>query len=350
MKRILAVFTVLVIALSFGLWVKVRENEAAMNRPSGGSGSIEGQSFAVSSRIASRIVKLHVEEGAPVEKGALLVELDCEEQASLQDAAQAKLRSAESAASAAQAQLEAATGTARAAQEQISAAGAQAGALERSREVSSKTANRLTKLRGEGGVTEAELDRASSQVEQLGEQIKALEAQQRAAKNQAAAARAQAEVVRRQAEAAVAGISAAQADVRRTRALVAECTLKAPASGIVLTRAFEEGEALLPGSRVLEVVALDPVETTFYLPNRELSVAAPGKPVTVIADAYPGRTFKGEIAHVAAEAEFTPRNVQTREDRDRLVYAVKVRIPNPDRALRPGMPVEVMIDGTGTVR
>jgi HlyD family secretion protein len=67
----------------------------------------------------------------------------------------------------------------------------------------------------------------------------------------------------------------------------------------------------------------------------------------VRVDAYPGRPFKGKVARVAQEAEFTPRNVQTREDRDRLVYEVEIEVENPDDALRPGMPADVSLDGTG---
>jgi HlyD family secretion protein len=83
-----------------------------------------------------------------------------------------------------------------------------------------------------------------------------------------------------------------------------------------------------------------------YVPNAELSAAAPGRQVVAVADAWPGKTFEGAIRRVSASAEFTPRNVQTREDRDRLVYAVDVVIPNPDGLLRPGMPVEISIPGT----
>jgi HlyD family secretion protein len=68
--------------------------------------------------------------------------------------------------------------------------------------------------------------------------------------------------------------------------------------------------------------------------------------VIAIADAYPTETFRGEIASISPKAEFMPRNVQTREDRDRLVYAVKARFLNQDKKLRPGMPVEVSIPGT----
>jgi HlyD family secretion protein len=142
-------------------------------------------------------------------------------------------------------------------------------------------------------------------------------------------------------------VTAAQAEVERARTLVDECRLASPMDGVVQTRALEPGEAVLPGARVLTVVRLDEVETTFYIPNRELAAAAPGKTVTLVADAYPGQRFAGHIDSVSAEAEYTSRNVQTREDRDRLVYAVRVKIKNPQGKLRPGMPVEVSIDGTG---
>jgi HlyD family secretion protein len=114
----------------------------------------------------------------------------------------------------------------------------------------------------------------------------------------------------------------------------------------VQARNFEPGEVVLPGSRVLTVVDLDEVRSTFYLPNAELAAAASGKRVSVHADPYPGEVFPGTIRHVSSKAEFTPRNVQTREDRDRLVYGVEVTIPNPGRKLRPGMPVEAVIEGT----
>ena len=88
------------------------------------------------------------------------------------------------------------------------------------------------------------------------------------------------------------------------------------------------------------------VKATFYLPNAEVAVARPGAPAEVFADAFPGETFRGTIRTVAARAEFTPRNIQTRTDRDRLVYPVEVALANPDCKLRPGMPVTVQLPGT----
>jgi HlyD family secretion protein len=87
------------------------------------------------------------------------------------------------------------------------------------------------------------------------------------------------------------------------------------------------------------------VRATFYLPNAELAAARPQGQARVEADAYPGREFNGSVLSVSAQAEFTPRNIQTRTDRDRLVYAVEVAVPNPEHALRPGMPVRVTLVG-----
>jgi len=345
MKRLLVIFAILVVGLSLGLWIKVRENQAALSRPAGGNGVIEGVEVDISARIASRILAVRVKEGDAVTRGQVLVELDCRENRALLAAAEARLHAAQSSAEAARAQGEAALGTARAAAANIQASGAQSQALRENREHSARQKERIARLQGEGGATASDLDQVSTQVRQLSEQIAALQAQQNAARGQASAARANASAAAKQAEAALASVTAAQADVERARTLVDECQLSSPITGMVQTRAFEPGEAVLPGTRILTVVELEEVKTTFYLPNRELAAASPGKTVTVSADAYPGQSFSGRIDAVAAEAEFTSRNTQTREDRDRLVYAVHVRLPNPERKLRPGMPVEVTIEG-----
>ena len=347
MKRIVVIFVVLTVALSVGFWFKVRELDAARLGPSGGNGIIEGQEVDISARIPSRIMTVKAQEGDRVEAGQVLVELDCREPNAALSAAKAQAEVATQRAAAARAQVDAALNAARASKAAVTASGAQAAAVAANRSAAVKQEARVKKLKGEGGATEVQLDQISATVEDLGQRIKALRAQSTAAKGKAAAAGAQARAAGEQAKAALAAIQAALAGVQRALVAVGECQLKTPIGGVVLLRALEPGEVVLPGSRVLSVVRLETVKTTFYLPNRELAAAAPGKAVTVVADAYQGRTFKGKILSVAAEAEFTPRNVQTREDRDRLVFQVKVAIPNPKEELRPGMPVEVTIDGTG---
>jgi HlyD family secretion protein len=90
-------------------------------------------------------------------------------------------------------------------------------------------------------------------------------------------------------------------------------------------------------------VDLSEVTATFYLPNAEIGAVKPGARAAVVADAYPGEEFEGAVRTVALEAEFTPRNIQTRTDRDRLVYPIEVVVRNRDGKLRAGMPVQVTL-------
>jgi HlyD family secretion protein len=343
MKRVIAIFLLLVAGLSVGLWLKVREAEEVRSGLPGSSGVIEGVESEIAARIASRIASIEAEEGQRLAQGQLAVRLECDEQKAALTAARAKLSMAREQAAAAQSSVKAAFGSAAAAAAGVRASGAQSEAVIASRNATERQVQRLKRLRGEGGATEAEMDQATTQVSRLNEQLESLRAQTQVARRKAAAARAQVDSAKQQAEAAVAAVTAAQADVERAQTLVRECGLRSPVAGVVQTRALEPGEVVLPGTRVLTVVKLDPVETVFYLPNRDLAAAVPGREVRVTADPYPGRTFTGRILSIAPEAEFTPRNIQTREDRDRLVYAVRVRIPNPEELLRPGMPVEVRI-------
>lgn len=344
MKKIIIVFVVLIATFSVLLGIKVRQQQAEAEKPPGGSAVVEGTEADVTSRLPARILEITAEEGQPVKAGAVLVKLDCTEQEAMLAGTRARLAASEQQATAAKAGVSAALGSANAAVAGVGAAGAQRKAMTSNKEVTDRQVLRINRLKGEGGATEMELDRASAQADALGEQVRALDSALAAARGQAKAAKAQIEAARATAEAAVNAIAVAHADVQRAQAMVAECSLKAPISGFVQVRAYEPGEVVMPGTKVLTLVRLDRVEATFYLPNRELAAAAPKKRVRVVADAHPGRTFAGEITRVAAKAEFTPRNVQTREDRDRLVYAVTVVIENPDAALRPGMPVEVAIE------
>ena len=347
MKRVFGIALVLTVGLSAGLWIKVRQNQAAQRAPSGGNGVVEGQEVSVSARMPGRITAVKVQEGDRVTAGQLLVQLDCREPQAALAAARAQLKGAQLKVEATRSQAKAARGAARAAGAAVQAAGAQSRALKASRDATSRHEKRVRQLRQVGGVTEADLDRVSTKVVGLDQQVRALQAKQAAARGQAAAAKANAAAASTGVRAVSAAVPAAQAMVQRAQVAVAECSLHAPISGTVLTRAREPGEVVLPGSRVLTVVRLDPVTTVFYLPNRELAAARAGRKVSVVADAYPDQRFSGSIRSVAAEAEFTPRTVQTREDRDRLVYRVSVTIPNKQGKLRPGMPVVVTIDGTG---
>ena len=123
----------------------------------------------------------------------------------------------------------------------------------------------------------------------------------------------------------------------------AECTLLAPSNGTVLARNYEPKEMALPGATILEIGRLDRVHTWIYVANAEVGRVRLGQRVELVADTYPGRTFAGTVVRINERAEFTPKSIQTKDDRTRLVFGVKVEIDNPDRALLPGMPVEAAL-------
>ncbi len=361
MKKAIPVFVVLVAALSVLLYLRLRKQRLESERPSGGSATVEGTQVDIVSRLPSRIQAIQVREGDAVKKGQVLVELECDDNRALLAQAEAALSGARVGEHAATTQERLSKVGVKGARTQVwmayaaaRASAAQKKALAVQRGVVYRASRRLKKVHQVGAVSDQIYDQTKSQVAGIDQQLKALNASIDAARARALAAgsakqaaQIKTELALLQHKAALVKVQAAQAQVDRARVAVRECTLRAPRSGYVLTRNYEPGEVVLPGSRVLTLVDTREVKATFYLPNAELAHAKPGRAVKVKADAYSNQTFAGHIRRVGVEAEFTPRNVQTREDRDRLVYAVEVAIPNPKGLLRPGMPVEITIPGTG---
>ncbi len=145
-------------------------------------------------------------------------------------------------------------------------------------------------------------------------------------------------------------LQAAQADLARTDADIAlleeqydHCLPLSPLNGTVVIKYAEEGELLSPGRPIIKIAQLDTVWVKIYLPPRDLTQIKLGGTASV--DPEDGRTqpLSGIVTWISDEAEFTPKNVQTKEARADLVYAVKVTIPNHDGILKIGMPVMVTI-------
>lgn len=136
-------------------------------------------------------------------------------------------------------------------------------------------------------------------------------------------------------------LSQAQASLDLLNTQIAKLTISAPEDGTVLTRAVEPGEMALPGATLIEIGRLDRLELTVYLPEEKFGSVKPDQNVRASVDAYPSRVFEGTVLRMSNEAEFTPTNVQTKEDRTRLVYAVTISLDNPDLALKPGMIADV---------
>jgi HlyD family secretion protein len=138
-------------------------------------------------------------------------------------------------------------------------------------------------------------------------------------------------------------VEAAEADVLNQRSQLESQTITAPFEGVILETFLLPGEFSLPGQPLLALADLDMLEVRVYIPEADLGWAELGDEVKVSVDAYPDRAFRGEVVHIADQAEFTPRNVQTPEERVILVYQVRIRVANPEGALKPGLPAEITL-------
>ena len=346
MKRALTLIGLLAAALLVALVLRVRHLRAAEHGPAGGSGVIEGVDVNVTSRIASRITKVNVREGDVVKQGDVLVELLCTAPHAAFNQANADLAAAQANLQAAQANATSASQSASGGSQNINVARSQVDVLKAQEELTRVDLGRSEQLVKSGALPQSALDEARSKDLALLSQIAEQGSLESMVKNQASALRATGTGARSQVNAARDNVTAATAALANTQTSVDECSLLAPRNAMVVSRNLEPGEAVLAGTNVLAMTDVTEGRTRFYLPNSELAAAAPGRKVRVVADAYPGQAFAGTIFYVSPRAEFTPSNVQTREDRERLVYAVEVRIPNADMRLRSGMPVDVTIDGS----
>lgn len=166
---------------------------------------------------------------------------------------------------------------------------------------------RTDKLRKSGSATEMQYDTIKAQTQ-------ALRAQKRAA--------------------------AAQAELARTQ--LSFTRVMAPVAGTVLRVDVRKGETAFPGSALLTLADLAVMDVKVFIPEPMLGKIKFGQQVKIVSDSFPQQPLRGTVAYISPEAEFTPKNIQTREERTRLVYQVKVRVPNPDGILKIGMPLDAI--------
>ena len=117
--------------------------------------------------------------------------------------------------------------------------------------------------------------------------------------------------------------------------------VRAPVAGVVIIRNVEPGELILPGSPAMTIGQLDELTLTVYVPEDRYGQISLGDRALATVDSYPDETFDAIVTRIADRAEFTPRNVQTEEDRRSTVYAIVLRVDDPDGKLKPGMPADV---------
>ncbi len=128
---------------------------------------------------------------------------------------------------------------------------------------------------------------------------------------------------------------------------IRDCTLRAPVAGTVTLRVVEPGEFVVSSARVFRLTSLDEVDLTIYIPETQLGFVRLGQSAKISIDTYEDKDFEGTVVHISDVAEFTPKNVQTKEERAKLVFGVKIKAKNPDGALKPGLPADARIDVSG---
>jgi len=136
----------------------------------------------------------------------------------------------------------------------------------------------------------------------------------------------------------------ARAALAEAESVLADLTIRAPIAGTVTARMADLGEVVGAGTPLLTVVDLDRLYLKVYVPEIEIGRLRLGLPARVHIDAFPDQPYPATLRYIAAQAEFTPKEVQTRDERVKLVYAVRLYLAaNPDHRLTPGLPADAVI-------
>jgi HlyD family secretion protein len=135
----------------------------------------------------------------------------------------------------------------------------------------------------------------------------------------------------------------ARAALEVARLRLGYATLTSPVQGVVLTRVAEPGEVAAVGMPIVTVGDLDTVWFEGYLPEPDLGKVRLGQKAEVTIDSFPVKKYPGILQYISPKAEFTPKTVETYKERVTLVYRTKIRLANPQRQLKKGMPAEAVI-------
>lgn len=320
--RVVVLVLVLVATAS---WLLLRGSSSADGALTA-SGTVEATDADLGFQAAGRVLEIAVQEGDAVTAGAELARLDTRELDATLEGARAQLEAAE----ARLAELERGARP----QEVVTAEAAARAAATRAEEARTER-DRATTLFEGGAISRQALDRAESSYAVAAAALQQAE-EQRALVEEGP----RAETVRAQR----ALVAQARANVARAEASLAYAVVTAPFDGIVTIKHREQGEAVSPGAPVVTLLAPDDRWVRIYVPEDRMGRVQLGMRAEIVSDTYPDRVYEGEVVFVGNEAEFTPRNVQTAEERTKLVYPVKVRVrDDPAFVLKPGIPVDVTL-------
>jgi HlyD family secretion protein len=290
------------------------------------SGTIESVNVTVSSKSSGQVKKLNFNEGDKVKPGDLLVEID-------HDLLDIQLRQAGAGVELAEAQLK------------LLLKGSRIEDIKQTEEVlkQAKINLDLAKLDKDRS---AELYNQNALTKQLYDDAIARHDLAAAQYNQAKENLSKVRTIIRpeEIEQARANLKKAVSSVDLLKQNIEDCKVYAPVAGFVSKKFVEQGEGVAPGSSLLRISVLETVNLVIYIPETELAKVKLGQKADITVDAFKDKTYTGKVIFISPEAEFTPKNIQTPDERTKLVFAVKIEIPNPQFELKPGLPADAKIN------
>ncbi len=286
-----------------------------------GSGTIECTQVRLASEVAGRLADLSIQEGDSVQTSQIVARIDPLPYALKRDEAQAAL-------SLAQAQLDLMLAGSR--DEDIQRARAQLREAQAAAAGAAADARRMDEVFAAGSATTKQRDDAHTAAERTA--AAAVAAEQQLARFVSGNRK---EDIR----AAQASVELARARLAQAEKALSDCTVRAPMAGTVTAKSTEQGEIVAAGATLATVSRLDEVWLSVYIPETRVGRVRVGQPASVRIDGDSTR-YQGKVTFVSPEAEFTPRNAQTPDERAKLVYRVKITLPNPNGVFKPGMPAD----------
>lgn len=315
------------------------------------NGRIEGSVATVASKYQGRIEEILVREGETVQEGNVLLRLESV-------VARAQVRQAESAVQALFSRLRAIQtelrileediplniGKARAAVEQAEARLEEARVREGQAE---RDAARFTELYEEDTVAEQRAEEAVTAWEVAESRLNGAEKDLNRAErelDQAMVGKQRIQAKQEEIESVRAEIEQARARLEEAASVLDDLTIRAPVTGTLTSRLVEKGETVSPGGALYEMVNLQNLYLKAYVPETQIGKVALGQEARIYVDAFPDTFFPSRIGYIASEAQFTPKEVQTKEERTKLVYEVRLYLKNnPEGRLAPGLPADGII-------
>jgi len=332
-KIIIMVFVALLIGV--GLLVYLGQKN---NREKGlfYSGIIEATQANLSFQVPGRVAQVNVQEGQSVTKDQIIAELDRAEFESRYAQAKANLDRAQKT----KQQLETVLDISRKTlPSEVARATANVKSVKDTLKDAEKNDKRFEDLFRNGVITEKERDTMKLNYDV---------AKSRLAESESVLKLAQGNLTRIDAakqdiEVATAQINSISASLNQASIQLAYTQLKSPIDGIITSRNIEPGETVNSGREVLTVSDLSRVDLKIFVDETEIGKVKPGQKVDVKVDTFPGKTYTGTVSFISPEGEFTPKIIQTKKERVKLVYLVKVSIANPNFELKSGMPADAWL-------